>query len=88
VDKCLQFKLPTGSGGQAAGYVKRSISKKIDKLADEGKIGKNYKTIIMNYQMFVWLEHEQDYTVFFLVWEFFAGWHNPTLIEKTYIGVQ
>lgn len=86
MDKCLRFQLPSGLGGQAAAYVKRSIFKKLDKLGTEGKIGKNIKTSTRSYQLYVWLEHEQDYTVFFLVWEFFAGWHTPTLVDKTYVG--
>lgn len=79
--KCLEFRLPSGAGGMAAGYTRGSILSKLKKLKDENKIGV-YKYATERYLLRVWLEHERDYTTFFLLWNPASSWHGPTVTEK------
>lgn len=81
----MQFKLPTGAGGQAAAIIKSSILSKINNLTIEGKIGKNPSFTVEQYVMYVWLENEQDYTVFFLVWDH-INFHKPTVVYKSKVS--
>jgi hypothetical protein len=83
VDKCLEFILPSGAAGMAAGMTRQAIGKKIRKLQEDKKIGQ-YKTKTTGYRFKVWFENEIDYTTFFLVWEAINSWHKPKIIEEDY----
>lgn len=82
--KCLQFKLPSGAAGMAAGHTKFGIIKKFNLLIDAGTIGKNIKTKTAMYLYKVWLEKDADYTAFFLVWKPTSPWHIPTVTDEEY----
>lgn len=85
--KCLEFQLPNGSAGMAAGYTKMNIKKKIDQLVTDNKIG-DYKHKTENYRFKVWLEKEQDYTVFFLLWDYSPNqWHKPKVTDEIYTEI-
>ena len=81
--KCLEFYLPSGSAGMAAGMTRQSIGKRLRDLSDR-KLITNYKSYTQGYRFYVWFQYEQDYTAFFLVWEPFNPWHIPKVIEKDY----
>lgn len=85
--KCLEFRLPSGAAGMAAGMTKMAIKKKLDNLVSENKIG-DYKHRTERYKFRVWLEKEQDYTVFFLMWETHNNpWHRPELTDEIYTEI-
>lgn len=81
--KCLNFRLPTGSAGMAAGMTKQAINKKLIALIDQDKIS-SFKTKLNGYNLKVWLGKESDYTVFFLVWDQSNPWHKPTITDEDY----
>lgn len=83
MDKCLNFGLPSGAAGMAAGYTKMAIQRKLTDLVHSNKIGP-YKTVTKAYTYKVWLEKEIDYTTFFLLWEPSNHWHVPTITYETY----
>lgn len=77
------FKLPTGAGGMAAGMTRQSIGDKLKHLRETKKIG-HYKTQTVKYDYKVWFENEMDFTTFFLIWEPYNSWHQPTVIDEVY----
>ncbi len=81
--KCLEFKLPNGSAGMAAGYTRAGIRRQLDNMLKENKIGP-YKQKTESYRFKVWLEKEEDYTMFFLLWEARNQWQRPELTDEIY----
>ena len=81
--KCLEFHLPSGAAGMAAGMTRAGIAKELSKLVDARLISK-YKSHTEGYRYYVWFENEYDYTTFFLVWEQTNPWRHPKVIEKDY----
>lgn len=82
--RCLEFTLPSGSAGMAAGMTKMAINRKLKELVDR-KLINSYKSDLVGYRFYVWLENEQDYTTFFLVWDTNGNpWRVPKVIEKDY----
>lgn len=81
--RCLEFILPAGAAGMAAGMTRQSIGRKLRELVDR-KLITNYKSYTQGYRYYVWFQHEQDYTTFFLVWDHFQSFHTPKVIEKDY----
>ena len=84
--QCLSFNLPSGAGGMAAGMTRGAIMKKIRELISYKKIGREIKTHTEGYRLYVWLEHEVDYTTFFLVWEPQNSWQRPSVCDKDHPG--
>jgi len=81
---CLEFYLPSGAAGMAAGMTKMGISKKLKDLVDR-KLINNYKGHTQGYRFYVWFENEIDYTTFFLVWDPEGHpYRIPKVIEKDY----
>ena len=83
MDKCLEFTLPSGAGGMAAGMTRQSIGSKLRHLLETNKIG-HYKTQTVRYRYRVWFENEIDFTTFFLVWEPSNSWHKPIVVYESY----
>lgn len=81
--KCLEFRLPSGAAGMAAGMTKSSIGTKLKELVDK-KLISNYRGYTQGHRHYVWFENDYDYTAFFLVWDFSKIWHRPEIIEKDY----
>lgn len=81
--KCLEFRLPSGSAGMAAGYTRHGIKQRLDAMVAEKKISQyKHKTALHIFK--VWLEKEQDYTMFFLLWEAKNKWQRPELTDEIY----
>lgn len=85
--KCLEFSLPSGAGGMAAGMTGSRIRKMLNDLVARKIIG-GFKIKIKKYKLYVWLETDRDYTMFFLSWDQNRSWFKPTLIEKDYLDDQ
>ena len=79
--KCLEFHLPSGSAGMAAGMTRMGINKELKKLVDS-KMITGYKSYTQGYKYYVWFKNDYDYTAFFLVWEQTNPWRHPKVIEK------
>lgn len=73
----IEFKLPSGAGGMAAGYTKQAIKKQIAKIIREHNITV-IDTLDMGYRHYVELS-EQDLTVLALCWETKNQWHTFTV---------
>lgn len=73
----IEFKLPTGAGGMAAGYTKMTISKQLAKIAREHNI-KIIDAVSMGYTHCVELS-EHDLTLLALCWDSKNQWHKFTV---------
>jgi hypothetical protein len=62
----VEFRLPTGAGGMAAGHCAALIKRNIEAWAVNHNI--KYRTKIVNYTLRLSLLSEQDYTLFQLSW--------------------
>ena len=80
--KCIEFSLPSGSAGMAAGLHRQVIVRQLSQLKEKHSI--DFKTNTDYYKLYVWLKNDSDYTLFFLVWDSTSVWRVPALIEKDY----
>ena len=62
----IEFKLPTGAGGQAAYYGCSILRRELDRWRD--LYGFEYTTEITHYKLTVRFSDERAYTVFALCW--------------------
>ena len=81
----LEFKLPSGAGGMAAGYTKMSISKSVDRVCRRLAIELDQK-LTVNYRFRVSFKQAKDYTLFALVWQPKNQWHKYTLHKGSISG--
>lgn len=63
----IEFRLPMGAGGTAAGHALRLIKKDIEEWAAKYDI--KYKTKIHKYTFRLCLNNDKEYTQFALSWE-------------------
>ena len=64
----IEFKLPTGSGGQAAQYVNTMLDRELTEWSLQ--YGVPYTKTVMHFQARVELDQDRDYTVFVLTWHY------------------
>jgi len=77
----LEFTLPSGSAGMAAGYTRQSISRNVSEVAnDHGII---WKSNTVGYRYYIQFEKPEDYTMFALVWQTRVknSWHQYRVID-------
>ncbi len=72
----IEFRLPTGAGGQSALYFNTVLDQHLAQWSTFYHI--NYTKTLTYYKAHVWLPTEQDYTVFALTWR----WTTPEWIFK------
>lgn len=75
----IQFKLPSGAGGMAAGYRNMHLKKRVQALADLHNI-----TVINwtnGYRCCFEFARASDYTLFMLAWEVKSIWDQYELIN-------
>lgn len=82
MDKCLQFRLPSGAGGMAAQMTAGKIKNKLNELHSSKKIGLFKTSHEKHYKMNIWLENEYDYTTILLLWERQSVFSDPILVER------
>lgn len=63
----IEFSLPSGSAGMAAGMTKQSILRRFRELGDQH--GFEYTTITRGYKLYIELERDRDYSLLSLVWD-------------------
>lgn len=63
----IEFRLPGGAGGMAAGYTKQAINKHLKAIADSGRIT-IVEQVHQPYRFRVELASEQEYTILALIW--------------------
>lgn len=76
----IEFRLPTGAGGMAAGVALKHIRIDIDDWVGRFEI-QNYKTKLHKYTYRLCLASDQDYTQFALTW-------NPRYSASTYFELK
>jgi len=76
-DKFLEFRLPSGAGGMAAGYTRKSILDKVKQFCNQHCIEFTHKTV--SYTLQVRFDDDKYYTFFMLSWDPDIPWHRPTL---------
>ena len=64
----IEFKLPTGAGGQAAAYVNTLLDRELREWGQQHNV--QYTKQILHYKVIVTLEHDEAYTLFVLSWRF------------------
>lgn len=74
----LEFRLPSGAGGMAAGYTKQGITKQLKQLTEQYNI-RVKRTVQKAYRYRVEFERDQDYTLFALVWVPKGSFWRPEL---------
>lgn len=62
----IEFRLPNGAGGMAAGYALAAIRRDIESWADKHAIP--YKTKLHKYTFRLCLNSDREYTQFALTW--------------------
>lgn len=77
--KVLEFKLPTGSAGMAAGYTRMGINKRLKAVADQWGI--KYRTETVGYRFYVEIS-DRDLTLLALTWTVENPWHRFTLVKN------
>jgi hypothetical protein len=76
----IEFRLPTGAGGMAAGVALKHIRIDIDDWVGRFEI-QNYKTKLHKYTYRLCLASDRDYTQFALTW-------NPRYSASTYFELK
>lgn len=74
----LEFRLPSGAGGMAAGYTKAAISKELKQICEQYNIEFEDR-VTKAYRYRVSFKQPQDYTLFALVWQPKNSWFNYTV---------
>jgi hypothetical protein len=78
----IEFRLPSGSGGMAAGYTKMAINKALTQTCTQHNIT-IAEQVTRPYRFRVSFQHPQDYTLFALVWQIkhlyfkYTVWNEP-----------
>ena len=75
----IEFKLPTGAGGMAAGYKSMDLRKKVTAWADKHNV--TVKNHTQGYRICFIFERDSDYTLFALSWQAKTSWDQFTLVE-------
>ena len=78
----IEFRLPSGAGGMAAGYIKMAINIAIIQICRQHNITVA-EQVTQPYRFRVSFRHPQDYTLFALVWQVknsnfkYTVWNEP-----------
>lgn len=83
MNKCVQFTLPSGSGGMAAQMYAYKISNQLKKLVNENKITGYKISHEKHYKLNVWLQEEKDLTTMLLLWDSSKSYKEPSVIKKS-----
>lgn len=75
----LEFRLPSGAGGMAAGYKGMSLRKQISAWA--AKYNVTVKNWTNGYRICFEFERDSDYTLFALSWQPKSSWDTFTIVE-------
>lgn len=76
----LEFKLPSGAGGMAAGYTSQAITKRLAEWAN--KFEYTYQTKFGRYRLWVIFEQLEAYTVFGISWQPWSLYSRAEIIDK------
>lgn len=74
----LEFRLPSGAGGMAAGYTKAAIVKQLNEVCSQYRIEFEDR-VTKSYRYRVSFKHSKDYSLFALVWEPKSTYFNYTV---------
>lgn len=83
MNKCVQFILPSGTGGMAAQMYAYKITNQLKILLSEKKISGYKITHEKHYKLNVWLKEEKDITTMLLVWDTLKNYKKPYIVEKS-----
>ena len=64
----IEFKLPTGAGGQAAAYVNTLLDRELREWCQQHSI--QYTKQILHYKVIVTFDRAEAYTLFVLSWHY------------------
>lgn len=73
----IEFSLPTGAGGMAAGYTNAEIERVLSQWSSHHQI--NYISKTIKYTKRVTFERDESYTVFAMTWSQFCSPKKPFL---------
>ena len=76
----IEFTLPSGAAGMAAGMTRASIIKQLDQIKKQHNISYSYETV--KYRFRVTLT-SKDLTLLSLVWKLSNSWHRYRILEDS-----
>lgn len=77
----IEFKLPSGAGGMAAGYRSQALRKRMNSWAEQNNT--SIETHIRQYRFYVEFYSEQDLTLFCLQWPLTSSeWDRFTVVKS------
>lgn len=82
ISKYIVFDLPSGAGGLAPAMYNGQILNQIKKFSDEYNVKFKFRT--QGYELKIWFEREEDYTLFFLVYDPVKEWRRPKIRNGKY----
>ena len=75
----LEFRLPSGAGGMAAGYRNQNLRKRVSAWAEQHNVTViNYTN---GYRCCFEFAHDSDYTLFALCWTVKSSWDEYTIVD-------
>lgn len=77
----IEFRLPGGAGGMAAGYTKQGIVRQLKTVCSQHNI-EIVNQVQQPYRFRVELAREQDYTVLALAWQAKSEWFKFKLYNE------
>ena len=77
----LEFRLPSGVGGMAAGYTSQAIIRRITAWTDQ--TGFTFQTKFGKYRLWIIFDDPVAYTAFGISWQPWSVYSVPEFIDKT-----
>ena len=75
----IEFKLPSGAGGMAAGYKSMDLRKRVGAWAAQYNV--TVKNHTQGYRICFEFARDSDYTLFALSWQPHSTWDEFTLVK-------
>ena len=79
----IEFKLPSGAGGMAAGYRNMHLKKRIREWAELHNVTITHWNASSGYRSCFQFARESDYTLFALSWQATSIWDQYEIVNNT-----
>lgn len=79
VIRAVSFSLPSGAGGLAPAMARGFILKRVREFSEKHNL--KFTSEIKGYQLLIYFENDQDYTLFFLAYDSRHDWSKPRMVD-------